>query len=68
MSLCIKALEEENKQYKEAIIGYRERNERLQSDVEKAKEIYGNKIWRYLKKRVNISDEDYDDFMRFLDS
>ena len=67
MSLCIKALEEENKQYKEAIDWYREKNTRLEDEVKNAKKIYGNKIWRFLKARVHISDEDYDNFMAYLD-
>lgn len=67
MSLCIKALEEENKQYKEAINWYREKVERAEEKVADAKMIYWNKIWRFLQKRFHLIDDEYEAMMKFLD-
>lgn len=62
----IERLKELVKQYEEAIGGYREKIERLEKQVEDSRLVYGNKIWKFLKAKIKISDEDYDAFMDYL--
>lgn len=68
LAKAIAKAKEELEMYKEVAEWYKEIAERKEYEAAHAKEIYWHKLWRYLKKKINISDEDYEDFMRFLDS